>query len=206
MAVTPADSRLQKLLRKQHSFATRQMNFINLKKRNPKYRYRKQVLQGFNEHWFTQPMCSKCSRAGVKMEFRNPSTGSRIPGSSKGSDMVKLGSYVKLNHRSKAMFAQHASNNRDLTTQGWTISDSLCIFKLSNIRGIVKKGYFYTDPMGHILLAGAEPYAIRQYIKPGFKLSMKGKYRATDTWLGLHQNGAKGFMRNVGYAIDPATN
>jgi len=113
MAVTPADSRLQKLLRKQHSFATRQMNFINLKKRNPKYRYRKQVLQGFNEHWFTQPMCSKCSRAGVKMEFRNPSTGSRIPGSSKGSDMVKLGSMDYIGFLMYFQTVEHSGNREE---------------------------------------------------------------------------------------------
>lgn len=150
MAVTPGDIDLQKVFNKQHTFMSRQMNFINLKKRNPKFRYKKQVLQGFNEHWFTHPMCSKCQRRGVKMEFRNPSTASRIPGSSKSADMVKLGSFVKLNHKAKAIFAQHESNNRDLTTGGWTLSDSLCVFKLPDIRGIVKKGYFYTDPMGHV--------------------------------------------------------
>lgn len=150
IAATSADHALRKLLRKQRMFATRQMNFINLKNRDRRFQYQKRVLQGFNEHWFTQPLCSKCRGNGVKMEFRNPSTASRVPGSSKSADLVKLGKFVRLNRKSKPKFVQFASNNRDLSMNEWTLSDSLCIFDLPNIRGTVKKGYFYTDPMGKV--------------------------------------------------------
>lgn len=206
IAVTSADEALRHELRKKRRFLTRQMNFINPDALDNRFQYARDLLRGKNEHWFTTPFCSTTSGRGVKVEFRNPGTASKVPGSSKEDDLIKLGRVVKHHRKNGGTFEQHASNNRDLTTRSWTLADHLCSFTLPNIRGGVNEGVFHTDPFGEKLLAGPEPYSIRQFIKPGFSITVKGKYRATDTWTGLHRKNSVGCMKNVGFGINPQIN
>ncbi len=142
----------------------------------------------------------------MKAEFRNPGTALRVVGSTKRADLVALGHVEKKNRKDEGRFVQNASSIRDLATQYWTLSDRLCRFQLPNIRGKVRNGVFYTYPFGKILLDGPQEFSIRQYVKPVFNMKLRGTYKPSDTWVGVHEKGFEGHIRNVGFAIDPAQN
>jgi len=67
-------------------------------------------------------------------------------------------------------------------------------------------GYFYTDPDGERVLSGPGPDAIRQFIKPGFSLTVSGGFEPDENWVGLHIRGKRGFFTGAGYGIDPSKN
>lgn len=90
--------------------------------------------------------------------------------------------------------------------RGWTLSDSFCVFKLPDISGKVTKGVFYIDAYRWKLLEGPGPKAIRQFIEPGFNVTVSGDFNALDTFIGVYYTGAHGSFQNIGFGLDSDEN
>lgn len=160
------------------------------------YRVAPGQRRGEYEQWSTTPMCSSVRRNGEpRVDFKDMGLALRTV-SSRPNDVVELGIYRN------GVFYQEPSTNREFQSKNFLVADTLCLFSLQNIKGVPQlSGKFYTDKYGKTILGGPGPAAVAQFVKPGFKLSITGRFQATDTWYGLYQAGKQGSMKNVGYGV-----
>lgn len=157
------------------------------------------VLTFVTEQWRTELPCSTISTQNeLLIDIKDPTTAMR---STKSVETTMLGEIRN------GAFLRHSSLHRALVIRDLRLGENECKFTLNNIHGTPKDGVFYTDPYGKVLLNGPGPTTIRQYIKPGFNLLIRGgEYEAADTWLGMYKVDHSGAFRNIGYGVDPDAN
>ncbi len=201
LALTPEGEVLyaEQKMRGSKGFLMRLVNVINPGNLNPLYSYRDpiaNVMHGRYEQWLTIPMCSKVQKLKEpKIDIKDPGTALRT----KDSDANDI---VTLFRKADGTEYQQKNVNREFRATDWTIGADFCEFE----GGQRADGVFYTDVYGKKILPGPSRNAVRQFIKPGFKLTLSGHFESTDSWLGVLTNGGKGSMRDVGYAIDASMN
>lgn len=181
------------------------LNVVDVDNLDPAFRYKNPALKGQNEHWFTLPMCASSPRRirATKLEIRDPATGVR---SRYSQELVVLGKTSR--DDKKLVVQQNPSMNRDFTAEKVEFSPHHCgPWYFDEIGDAPEAGVFYTNPTGELLVEGPAEQAIKQYIDEDFTLYLDGKWKAVDTWVGLHRLGwKKGHMRNVGFGIEPMHN
>ncbi len=190
---------------KQHGVRPfRILNVVNMENLDQTLAYNKFPLHSRNEHWFTSPICTSGHNNGrrTKLEIRDPATGVRFRD---GLELVALGQTES--HNRDTVVYQNPSVNRDFTASDVEFGARSCgPWYMDEIHSAPVNGEFYTDPEGKILVRGPAQDAIKQYINPEFTVKLNGKWKAIDTWLGLHRKGWNGHMRNVGNGIAPMRN
>lgn len=178
----------------------RLVNVVNMAALDPKFDYRDAPDQqaGQYEQWGTGAICTATSR------FREPTVDFKDMGlalkSTTGNETTMLG------RTRDGVFVQSPSTNRQLRGI-FEVGDKHCMYKLRDIMGKpAADGSFYTDAYGKKILGGAGPDSVKQFIKPGFSISLNGTYETVDTWLGVYEEGKMGSMRNVALAVDETEN
>lgn len=138
-------------------------------------------------------MCSKPNsrNALLNVQLKLPNTGF------KALDQPEV--VVDLGRKFKGKFYKSVGLNR-------SIKASKLEFAAEHCPGNGTSGVFYTDPKGLEIRPGPGPTSVRQFVKPGFKGVMTGRYETTDSWTGLHFKGARGFFADHGYGIDADNN
>ncbi len=199
MALTPKDDELKELSKYPKCRRQRLVNVIDMTNLDTRFRYRDGAVQaGQYEQWSTCPLCSDTFHGREPtVDFKDMALAMK---NTAGTGETVLG------RMRDGKLVRHVSVNRELRVRNWVFSDSLCVFYLPDIYGKAVDGVFYTDPFGAKLLSGPGPKAIRQYIKPGFKLTITGEFNTADTWIGIHRAGVKGSFKNIGFAIDADVN
>lgn len=178
----------------------RLVNVNDPRNRDPFFGYRNStnLLASFYESWITFPMCSD-GNGIIEVDIQNPATALLEKGGN--TEMSKLGRAHEDNPYEIRF--QNPSTRRQLRADGFTFSAEFCNFAMPDSTGV-----FYTTPDGLTLMSGPGPGSVRQYIKPGFTFSLKNKYRANDTFIGMHYESDDGFdgMRDISRAVDPMEN
>ena len=180
------------------------LNVVNTENLDTDFRYKENALHAQNEHWFTTPICASGRSRGTKtkLEIRDPATGVRFRG---GFELVALGK--TFSDDNKTVEFQNASVNRDFTAANVTFGAHWCgPWYFDEISAAPVNGEFFTDPNGMYLKKGPAQDVIKQYVNPEFSVRLDGKWKAIDTWLGLHRDGWSGHMRNIGNGIAPMRN
>lgn len=197
--VNTQDTVIKKELMPGMNRAKRVINVINPENLHPDYAYRntnttRTLMLGRYEQWFIRPPCANPAntRQHVVVDFKNPATALKEVGS---TAVTILG---RAKAGSRVVTAQQNSMNRDLRTGGIELGAPYCGYSIPN------DGVFYTDKFGTALVSGTD--AFRQFIKPGFKLTIKGRWMVEDNWVGMHGKGKKGRMTDAGRAIIPNIN
>jgi len=200
LAVSTSAQEMKESMARNHTFGSRQMNFYDAN--NQDMRFKRPSSRGTNEHWFCRPICSDVGH--VKVDFKNPATAAV---SGYDNTLVKLGGGLMENGDVKRQSTSHRRDISITNRRPWRLEYDLCKFTLDNIHGVANHGRFYTDPDAKKLFGSTGDNHMMQYFKPGFKISINGTYNAVDTWAGLHmKNSGRGFMQDIGLAIDPAEN
>lgn len=170
----------------------RSINVIDESNLDPRFRYRKSLILGLYEFWNTQPICTrpKSRTSLLLVEFKLVNTGMK--------SLTRPDSIVKLGRRNNGKLFQNAGLNRSITVSKFRIGAQYCPGG--------KSGTFYTDPDGKRILSGPGRSAVKQFVKPGFNMMLDGRFEAVDNWVGMHLRGARGFMKDSGYGIDPENN
>lgn len=193
ISVNEEDAGIKAELRLTKNRSKRIVNVINPENLNPNYKYNKNLLRGRYEQWLLRPMCANPSmRKELVVDFKTPHTALKEPDT---TEVTILGKSTK-----GVITKPSDSINRDFVTRGMEIGDSFCGFT------IPANGEFFTDKLGTTQRPGPGKDSIRQFIKPGFSLKIVGRFMASDIWVGMHENGWKGKIKDVGYAIDPTIN
>lgn len=200
LPLTKADEKLQQLQQQgNETKGFREVNILDVNNLDPRVLYRttgKKLLKGEYERWMAYPICSSRKIRGPVADFKGAQSALRTT-SSGADDTVELGRYLH------GIWRPNNAVNRDLRFRGWEIGVEHC--QMENLRS--KNGIFYTDPYGKKLVEGPAPNAMRQFIKPGFRLWIPdGIYMVDDTWLGLGQEGYIGGMVDIMNAIDASKN
>ncbi len=180
----------------------RVVNVINPGNLDKRFMYREKgnILKGEYEQWVMQPLCSK--KQGLRepvVDIKDPLQALRTA-ESDSDDAIILGRDLH------GRFKRNVGVNRDFRVTNLQIAEEFCQFRLSEIGGIPKSGVFYTDVYGKRIIKGPGRHAVRQYIKPGFRLNITGIFMVDDTWLGLHKKGIMGGLRDITYSVDPTQN
>lgn len=184
-------------------FRQRTVNVINEGNLNPEYLYRdspQDILRGEYEEWTTNPICSLPGYHGaLRMDFTSSISGIKV--ASDLTDKLDLGSDSDLG------FIKNNGVGRIFRAREYKLEESMCMFRISDINGgRSSDGEFYTDVFGTKLVSKASADAVRQFVKPGFSLTLDGDYEATDSWTGMYKKDHEGRMNNYGYGVDPAVN
>ncbi len=211
VGVTPEMERLREQLGDQ-----RRQRLVNvLDPSNPtaggfKQRKQPKTRKGRYEQWMTVPLCSKTQRKrGPAVDVKDPATALKKASLMLRNNVVKLG---RVN--SDGRLRQGLNINREFRADGWILSDSACSFTLPYVHTAAQKvepksntvRKFYTDPYGEQVYDGPGESHLVQYIRPGFKLQITGKFMTNDTWLGLYRDGDHGAMWNVMNGVMPGVN
>lgn len=149
----------------------RVINVINERNQDPSLRYRpRELLRGVYEDWRG---LSVCLSKPLSFVIRNPSTGieTRL-----GEQAVQLGEFQG------SEFYQNLGISRFVRGDGVTIGAKACGFG----DDFDRNGYFYTNADGTKLFDKSGENTVRQFIKPGFSLTITGQWRPMGNWLGLH--------------------
>lgn len=167
---------------------------INIMENNGLFEQSRGKSLGQYEFWRTLPICMKARnrREGVNIVLKTPNTGIR--------SMARQGEKVLLGRLLHGKMHQSKGLNRELRFKNLQFGAEFC--PSSGAKG----GYFYTDPTGHQIRPGPGPTSVRQYVEPGFKASLTGKFEIEDPWGGLHRDQARGFFTDHGFGIDPEQN
>lgn len=191
IALTKKGEKMEKKMveRKKGRFF-RTMNIVNERNLDKRFRYRSDAKKGVYEEWITVPMCvSSPSGTGFNVDIKDPATGmKRIKGHKRlvrlGRKILNVGVARKLRLRSMTVGQPHCNFGEDF-----------------------KGGVFYTDAQGKKLVKGPGPAAIRQFIKPGFSISLNGNYElGNDKWFGLFEKRERGFRSDSAFGLDPLMN
>lgn len=202
LALTPEGLELQNQQKKAIPFkrALRTINVIDAANLDPRFKYLTPLLLGTYEEWITQPPCTRSPRGGeLVFDIQDPSTGVRVM--PPGTEKVNLGRIDQPGN--VALFRRHISLRRTLRVKEFEISAEACGFG-EGFAG----GTFYTDPFGREVRPGPGPNNVKQYIKPGWKAKLNGKWQVGpgNHWMGVHVHGAKDFFLDHGYGINPSVN
>lgn len=149
---------------------------------------------GQYEEWQTLPMCMEMKNRDslLAVILKTPNTG--IKSLTRQNDLVRLG------RPGKSELRQSSGLNRSLRFNNLQFGAEFC--PDSGASG----GYFYTDANGTEIRSGPGPTSVRQFVKPGFKGTLDGRYEVEDIWSGLYEEDARGFFAGHGYGIDPTWN
>lgn len=184
------------LARKPPTRDFRSINVINMANLDPRFKYVNPKTKGTYEEWVTNPPCTAAAMNGeLTLDILDPVTGIKDFASKQR---------VWLGVQTKDGFLKNAGVRRRLIMKDFRVSAKLCRFG-PNFKG----GYFYTDPHLKQLRSGPQVDSIRQFIKPGFDMTIRGMqiYRPTGRWLGMHQSHTTiMYFRDQGYGINPAVN
>ena len=182
-------------------FNFRTINVINEQKLNRAYSYRSELLKGLYEAWTTNPMCSGEKRDGtLALDFQGPALAIKSAG--------QMDVPVQLGFERDGKFVRQTGFSRLLSMgNGYKFGDRYCPFDLSKARAPGHpSGYFYTDPYGKEIKDGPGKTHLLQFIKPGFHISIEGKYDPVETFTGLSARDAEFRLQNYGYGLDPTKN
>lgn len=198
-----ADEKLMEEFEEKGTFRQRTVNVINEGNLDPRFLYRDEpenLLRGEYEEWTVNPICSLSGFQGsLRMDYTNPISGIKVP-----SDLTDK---LDLGFDSDEGFIKNNGVARIFRANEYKLDEDMCMFRIADINGGKSvDGEFYTDPFGTKLMPGPGPNAVRQFVKPGFKLELDGNYEATDSWTGLYEKDHQGRMINYGYGVDPAVN
>lgn len=170
----------------------RSINILDVDSPNPEFEIRKPVLIGQYEIWQTVPMCSKpkSRKSLLNVQLKLPNTGFKAVNQ---KDVV-----VDLGRMAGGKFYKSVGLNRSIKAQNLEFAAEHCPNGTS--------GVFYTNPAGTEIRPGPGPNAVRQFVKPGLKAVMNGRFETVDKWTGLHFKGARGFFADHGFGVDPNNN
>lgn len=201
--LTSDDEKLDEQINGRGPRRRRLINVYDPENINRRFRYRRSPFErrGEYEQWATVPMCSKARRGfEPTVDFKDMGLALRSLNSTP-SDVVNLG------RTRDGVFIQNPSTNREFKAKSFLLAESECYF-YSPATGLKpdKSGKFYTDVYGNEAVKGPAHNACAQFMRPGFRLEVSGRFETIDTWYGLYQEGKKGHMRNVGYAISESEN
>lgn len=173
----------------------RSINVVNSNKLDPRFLYRYPPIAGTYEEWVVSPPCTSASIGGeLTFDIQDPITGIL---SMPGKKPVWLGRTY-----ADEGFRPNLGMKRTVRARNFTVSAEACGFGI-NFKG----GHFYTDVHGKKLLKGPSPRAVRQFIKPGFRGSIYGKWTPSGLWHGLHRSSKEErFFLPHGYGIDHSVN
>lgn len=173
----------------------RTINVVDKNRLDHRYKYQKfrsLILRGVYEDWDTSMQCVKAEPFGeIEVDFKTPITG--IKSLAKYYEKVSL---RKGAHRNVGIF-------RGINLH---IVAGARHCKFDNRRGSFRGGVFYTTVDGRRLLSGPGPNAVRQFVKPGFELRIRGDYEVTEQGLGLFEDGGLGHWYDHGFGINPWKN
>lgn len=171
--------------------AFRSIAVIDVNNLNPDYFYRRPVLLGNYEEWQTMLLCCKSAnrRHLFRVTFKLPATGIRHVDTPE--DRVDLGVSVG------GTLIKSPNMVRALHLPSIEVSDAHCPGG--------RNGEFYTDIFGNPA-GGPGPNSVRQYIKPGFKATLRGRFEPEEVWVGIHGDNKRGFLVDHGYGINPDVN
>lgn len=171
----------------------RSINILDVDNPNPDFQIRNPVLIGQYEVWQTEPMCSKgrTRKKLLNVQLKLPNTGFKA--------LDQPDEIVDLGRSSGRKFYKSVGLNRSLKTSDLEFAAKHC-------PGNGTSGVFYIDPTGTEIRPGPGPTSVRQFVKPGFKGIMNGRFETVDKWTGLHFRGVRGFFADHGYGIDANNN
>lgn len=181
----------------------RSINVMNPKKNEPFSTRDIAVLRslGVYEDWTSSPICSSGRRGDGEFnaDFFTPITG--IFSTLRKNQAVELGA------RRGRYWIRSDGAGRRVKFQDLVLGEDECSFgNGQRLSEYAKNGVFYTTPDGNRLLPGPGRNAVRQFIKPGFRIRLHGRYELVDSWVGMHVKDHQGQMFNYGYGIDPNVN
>lgn len=185
------------LKRTQRGKATqfRALNVVDIGNLNSNYRFRTNPIHGAYEEWATQPICTNVKKNGaVKADIERPVTGIK--------SATEVRTKVNLGRSFRGKFIRNVGMSRNIRFNGASVGAHACRFE----GGEKPEGYFYTDPDGRKVLENPGPTAVRQFIKRGFRFSFSYASETADEWLGLYQEGEKGFFKDSGFGVNPDVN
>lgn len=194
MALTEKDEEMREAqFRPRGERRMRTINVVDMGHLDRRFKYRHNPMEGVYEAWTTATICSSVPPHGeITMDIKNPVTGVRNV-YDKVLKPVVLGSSTV-----------NVATSRNLRIGGIEISAQHC--KFDNYGGL-RGGWFYTDAYGKNVLSGPGTNAIRQYIKPGMRISLNGNFElGEDVWAGLFEHNKSGFFMDHGFGVDPMQN
>lgn len=161
------------------------------------------LLLGRYEDWTTQPICTKggsmFGSGSITLDVTSPITGVK--------SVTELDVPVQLGYYQDGHFMRSTAQRRVLTIKDMKIGDENCMFDVGSIHGSrTPLGYFYTDAYGKELMDGPGRQSVRQFLKPGFSISLNGKYEALDSWLQMYEKDHLSVVKNIGFGLDPNEN
>lgn len=170
---------------------------------DPRYQYRsgRDFTLGAYEQWRSSFPCSTENSAGtfLKIDILDPVTALKSESSGPEDPMTILGVQQK-----DGSIEPHRSLKRKLDINDLTVAFDLCPTEVKNTAA---NGVWYTDTKGHDVFAEPGVNRMRQYIKPGFSLSLDGSYFVGDNrFTGLYEDGISGEFVDVQNTIDPYKN
>lgn len=171
----------------------RTVNVIDVNNPDPRFDYRRELTLGGYEKWVTMPICADGPPFGeIVVDIKTPSSG--IKSFSQQDVLVKLGGPTWRN----------VGTSRSIQFKRLEFSAKHC--KFENTDEAVS-GYFYTDSLGKTLLSGPGKGAIRQFISPGFEITLSGIYGVAELALGMHMLGyPDGHFTDYGFGLSPEVN
>lgn len=189
------DKRIARAQRGKHR-AFRALNIVDVNNLDYRYELRPNPGNGGYEGWATRPMCTGGRYfVNVITDIERPSTGLK-------SD-TDFTTRVKLGRTFRGKFVQNTGMSRSIRfSKNTIVGASSCVFE----GGKKPQGYFYTDVYGLKVVKGPGPNAVRQYIKKDFETTYSFALETADQWLGLYQEGDKGFFKDSGFGIDANRN
>lgn len=182
----------------------RSVNVINQANLDNRFDYREPAsarMLGLYEDWTTAPLCAKPGKhAGlISVDIKQAATG--IRSLAQKDVKVHLGSFRG------NKFYRSTGSPRLLKLNNFVVSYDACMFRLEDIfNGKSHNGEFYTDAYGSKLYPGPGKYLVRQFIEPGFRMRLDGRYETKDSWYGLHGENVIGEMADFGFGLDPDKN
>lgn len=196
------DEDLMKEMEEKGMFRQRTVNVINEDNLDPRFLYREKgdLLRGEYEEWTMNPICSLPGYHGsLRMDFTNPISGIKV-----ASDLTGK---IDLGGDSDMGFMKNDGVGRILRASEYKIEENMCMFRLADIDGgRSSDGEFYTNAFGTKLMSKPGPNAVRQFVTPGFSMTLDGNYEAVESWTGMYEKDHEGRMINYGYGVDPAVN
>lgn len=181
------------------------INVLDIANMDTTLKFKKPYTQGVYEEWISLPMCAKAKskKRSFQFTFKRPNTG--ILSVAQPDTEVKL--FAPYDGKEGGTYYDYVVNStnlyRSIRFAKVNFDEALCQF---DPRMYNSTGEFYTNPNASVILPGPGPNAVRQFIEPGFKLYLNGKYETAEHWSGLYEKQSRGFFINPGFGIDAAVN
>lgn len=173
-----------------HSRRFRTVNVVDKNNLDPRFRFQDDPLMGVYEAWMTMPICASADRFGeVQIDVKSPASGVK--------SVRQLDTRVELGRSP----LRNVALSRNLRMMNLRLGAKHCKFGNGEVTG----GVFYTDARGENLVEKGRK-GVRQYITPGFEVTVSGKYEPFEMGLGEHADGHVEFFSDLGYGVDPNRN